>query len=363
MKTTSIQALVASLVISLSLFLLIGCSKEDKKETPANNTPATNLHWVNSGVSSMPVYISGNEQSDVVLLLIHGGPGGSSLEFLSGFEQSLGQSFQIVTWDQCYSGFSKFDVSSEPLTMTIESNLRDCDLVVDFLKNRYPNKKIVIWGQSWGGAIVSGYASHPAYHAKIDGWIVVNGTVSGFEWHRSMWEFAVRRCNEKITEGFGEYGDSLAWLTNNAYVEGEVFDRDKLIRIAIMASGLWYEGEPEASEEYLDNTRTRVNQIFPASADRDRYLRNVELEVNDISTSAEMHAWRVDVSPMSKPGLLIWGEKDETCPIELLDWYTGVLSAQGKEHTVRIYPNEWHTPFVTNQAEHDADVRAFLEGL
>ncbi|MFN9499811.1 MAG: alpha/beta fold hydrolase [Chryseotalea sp.] len=268
--------------------------------------------------------------------------------------------FILASWDQRYSGFSKFEIPEQPLTMTVASNTEDCNTIVNFLKEKFPQKKIVIWGQSWGGAIVSSYASHPTYNNKIAGWIVVNGTVTGFEWHRSCWEFAVRRCKEVDSI---QYKESLDWLRANPFEPSKPFDRAHLLKVIEIASGLYYEGEPEQTDAQLEEVVKRIKTFFPLAADMDRYSRNVALEVNDISTSAEMYTWRVNVSAMSAPGLLIWGEKDETCPIELLNWYSNLLTSNQKIHDVKIYSNAWHTPFYSDPEKHDADVKQFINGL
>lgn len=353
-------------VVSYYLFIFLicmaasSCRKEKEKEVEREKT--SGLFWIRNQDSEMPVILSGNMESDKILLIIHGGPGGSSAQYLRGFEENLGEDFLLASWDQRYSGFSKFN-SNRPLSMTIESNIEDCDLIVDFLNEKFPGKEVVLWGQSFGGAIVSGYASHPTYNNKIAGWIVVNGAVSGFELHRSIWEFAVRRCNDKIQEGFVNYQDSLNWLENNPY-DPMVFNENQLWKVLLMAGSLYFEGEIELTEADFNYALQRAKDFFPLESDVDRYINNANLPVNnEFPYSPEMYNWRVNVSPISKPGLLIWGEKDETCPLELVQWYSNELTSAQKLHTVKLYANAWHVPFDSDQEEHDADVQQFIESL
>jgi pimeloyl-ACP methyl ester carboxylesterase len=147
--------------------VLFACTENQSIVPTAELTwlPATNAQ----ANVEMPVVYVGNRQSATVLLVVHGGPGISSLDYIGVLEKQLASDVLLAFWDQRYSGFSRFDFTR---TMNIQSNLEDCNAVVEQIKQKFPGKKVVLWGHDWGGPIVTGIATHPAFKLNIDGWIV-----------------------------------------------------------------------------------------------------------------------------------------------------------------------------------------------
>ncbi len=317
------------------------------------------VNWIPVAHVQMPVLYTGNTQSNTVLLIVHGGPGNSSLEYLGLFERHFGEDFLLAFWDQRYSGFSKFDFT---LSMTMESNISDCHLVITEIKKRFPDKKIVLWGHHWGGAIVMGVASHPTFKDAIAGWIVVNGMVSGFEYFRSRWQFALRRSRERLAEGAASFADTVAVLQRLEPRAGQ-WRQATQTRIDGIANRLLYPGEPATARELETFTTSRIRQVFPAQRERDRARLNVAQEPNAISFSRTLYVWQPALAEINKPGLLLWGAKDEKCPVELLTWLSSELRNRNKNVTIQRYEEAWDTPFFNQPEKHALDIKAFLQTL
>ncbi|HEV7620267.1 MAG TPA: hypothetical protein VGO09_00965, partial [Flavisolibacter sp.] len=52
-----------------------------KKQSPVLSTHANDVFWVTNNGSDMPVWVKGNTSSNVLILIIHGGPGDGSYNY------------------------------------------------------------------------------------------------------------------------------------------------------------------------------------------------------------------------------------------------------------------------------------------
>lgn len=115
---------------AFSLFIFSRCSSDSDNDQNLNGE----LFWVDAGISKMPVFLSGNSQSNTILLIIHGGPGGSSIEMRGVFEgagsDNLADDFLIASWDQRFAGFSKNLLPDDTTTANVEKYAEDCSKVI-----------------------------------------------------------------------------------------------------------------------------------------------------------------------------------------------------------------------------------------
>lgn len=147
------------------VFVISSCQKEDLSHE--------DHFFVSNDDAVMPVYIKGNLDSDVIILFLHGGPGGNASQatFLPSF-QGIENSYAIAYWDQRASGLSQGNPDKS--TFTIEQFVEDTDYVIEALNVRYPDKQIFLFGHSWGGALGAAYLSTNNYQTKITGFICMD---------------------------------------------------------------------------------------------------------------------------------------------------------------------------------------------
>lgn len=101
------------------------------------------------------VSIRGQDSANPVLLIVHGGPGGSNLfnqYLLRGWEKD----FTLVEWDQRGAGktFSHADADATG-DLSIDRIAGDGVQVADWVRYRLHKPKIVLLGHSWGTIIAS----------------------------------------------------------------------------------------------------------------------------------------------------------------------------------------------------------------
>lgn len=115
--------------------------------------------------------IIGNPNKPIIIAL-HGGPGAFSLEH-EFFRNVLEKDYLLVYFDQRGSG--KSDEFRERSMLTTQQFVKDLDVVVDVIKNKYPNQKINLLGTSWGATY--GLLYLIKHQEKINSFISSSGFV------------------------------------------------------------------------------------------------------------------------------------------------------------------------------------------
>ena len=98
------------------------------------------------------------ELTNPPLIHLHGGPGFSETRLFRHFNSPLEKSFTVVYWDQRGAGKS-FARNIPRSSMTAEQFIADLDELVDAVRKRVGQDKVVIFGHSWGSVLGVLYAS------------------------------------------------------------------------------------------------------------------------------------------------------------------------------------------------------------
>ena len=120
------------------------------------------------------IRLAGNLNGPIVLLL-HGGPGGSSGFDRNFYKGPLEGDFLIGYLDQ--RGCGKSPAEDNDSLITMQQFVEDLDVVVDSLKKWYPGKPIHLLGGSWGGTY--GFLYLLKHQEKIRSFICVSGKIDG----------------------------------------------------------------------------------------------------------------------------------------------------------------------------------------
>jgi pimeloyl-ACP methyl ester carboxylesterase len=147
-----------------------------------------NLESVELNGSTQWMTIRGHSESLPVLLFLAGGPGGSELVMTRRYLSELEEHFIIVNWDQPGVGKSYNAVSRDQLTP--ERYVDDAYALTLYLRERFDEDKIYVFGESWGSILgvwlVQQYPD--LYHAFISTGQVVDPVENDTE----MREFAIQ---------------------------------------------------------------------------------------------------------------------------------------------------------------------------
>lgn len=167
--------------------------------------------------------VTGSWDARALLLILHGGPGGSETLLFRHFNRSLESRYLVAYWDQRGAGHS-YDPKQPPSHMTVDQLVQDLGVVVARLHARY-RLPIVLLGHSWGGAL--GLLHAHRWPTTVAGLIGVAPVVNMPAQVLESYEFAVREAQDrkdgKAIQELGEIGpppfDVAALMIKDRWVE------------------------------------------------------------------------------------------------------------------------------------------------
>lgn len=156
------------------------------------NSIAT-LEIVDLNGSEQWITIRGQDVNNPVLLFLAGGPGGSELVMTRKYLGGLEEHFTIVNWDQ--PGTGKSYLAADFGTISPEKYVSDAYELTQYLRQRFHQDKIYVFGESWGSILgiwlVQDYPE--LYHAFISTGQMVDVVENDTE----MYEFAIQLLTEQ----------------------------------------------------------------------------------------------------------------------------------------------------------------------
>lgn len=183
------------------------------------------------------IQIRGDNKDNPVLLVVHGGPGGSLAGLSHIMQRTWEQHFTVVNFDQrntCKTYFANKDKAMEIAKQgTIDDYIKDIKGVIEYLHKVINFEKLTLLGFSWGTVIGSEYAkTHPE---DLDRYIGV-GQIIDFK------EAFMYICDEMAKKALNDAKIS-AQIKNikDIYPENENMDKNMMIlmrRFAMMATKL-----------------------------------------------------------------------------------------------------------------------------
>lgn len=147
--------------------ILLACTKK--------NIETSERFYFRTDGADLAVQVDGNIHSKVFILILHGGPGGGSGDYNSGYcADKLEEKYAMVYMDQRGNGASHGNFTEEDLTL--EQNSKDIYALTLFLKQKYGSDiSIFLMGHSWGGITSAHALIHTQIQNEIKGWIEVDG--------------------------------------------------------------------------------------------------------------------------------------------------------------------------------------------
>jgi pimeloyl-ACP methyl ester carboxylesterase len=124
--------------------------------------------YVNINGSSQGMFIQSKDETNPVLLFLHGGPGMPEYFLTERYPTGLENDFTVVWWDQRGAGLS-FQAGIPNESMTVEQIISDTLAVTNYLRNRFGKEKIYLMGHSGGSffGIQAAARAPELYHAYI----------------------------------------------------------------------------------------------------------------------------------------------------------------------------------------------------
>ena len=340
------KTILRATALSILGLLVIALASTVIKVWPAN------YFWIERKNARMPVWVRGNIDSGIFVVINHGGPGGcGTAESLfdsnpadGRFDRAsrlhpLENDYAVVYWDQRHSGMSSG--SADPNDSQVEDFGEDLSLVIRELRARHAVQHLFLLGNSWGQTVALSYLT------QIEGWADNQAAVDGYIIYKGNHEqdTAYQAARPRILEFANQ---EIAAGRDVAYWEAafQFFEKTRLTDPSDFG----------AIDEYADRAM-QVSYPLPA-----RIWANVKVSVfspyngwacyfnNKRTNEAEDFLKRVatDTSMrqllprVSIPVLLIYGARDLHAPVEVGESIYQGISTPASEKTLLVLPNSRH---------------------
>jgi pimeloyl-ACP methyl ester carboxylesterase len=325
--------------LALGLSFMTACHKENI----SIGTQVFDTFFVTNKGVSMPIHVSGNTASKVIVLFIPGGPGGAGLIYKDKAMETVEQKYAVAYINQRECGTSQ-GKSTEPNNMALMTE--DLELTIATIKKRYgQDMSVFILGHSFGGMMVSAFVTKGDNQKMIKGWIDADG-ISEYQAIGNLTrDMYLKYGLEQTALGkrVAEWKPIIEWCKahpNNLTLEEIDYINQQ------------QDGEELMSEYIVNNTYPSQFSYFFDLAKAFK-LPITAYGVNILSTGGgnsslskdiENKAYHAKLRNVSTPALFLVGKYDFICPPALhQDAYDNTASLKKK---IVIFPKSGHQTYM-----------------
>ena len=270
------------------------------------------------------VLMTGRDISNPVILYLHGGPSSPDSTVTYSFADRLADRYTFVCWDQRGCGRTYFrNLSKDPenATATFEQALADVDALVDYLRERFGQDKVIIMGHSYGTILGSCYVQ--AHPEKVSAYIAVAQVVSLEKSDLYSYQDALSKAKAAgddttpLETAYKKYASDQN-LVNMMAVRSEV---SKYHPEKIADNSVWYS---LTSPYYgMDDFRWFLVQLGDME---DYFALNKHLFAATEAFDAEQNGMEYAV-----PVYFISGSDDWICPVDSVRAFCDAITAPSKD--------------------------------
>lgn len=146
------------------------------------------------GGISQSVWFRGVDTRNPAVILLHGGPGVSESALFRHYDAALEKHFLMVYWEQRGTGRSYHsDIPRD--SMTLAQFERDLDELVDLVRRRFGQDKVILLAHSWGTELGTIYAyQHPE---KVAAYVGIGQVANFADDERVSYQWALDQAIER----------------------------------------------------------------------------------------------------------------------------------------------------------------------
>lgn len=289
----------------------------------------------------LPVWIRGNLNSGIILITVHGGPGGSGHTLLlsEGFRK-LEKDYAVLYWDQRFSGLSQGNPDRS--TLTIDQFVDDVSKIVMLAKSKYPSARLFMLGHSWGGGLSAAYLGTANNQSAFRGWIDVDGSVRDDIEEAEIKKYILDRVPEHYSDDPAFWQFIIDWY--DKHPDPVYSDEEPYLYISALG------GDVQNSVSY-----PLAKLVFSSPFSLAVYSNHVDQKMAD----------GIDFTPQLNnihiPCLILWGKDDGILPDTLSNYTYTQTGTDLDDKKIIIIPGSAHSPQVDNPEEFSSSVSAFIE--
>jgi proline iminopeptidase len=332
------------LTFFLILTFLIGCKKDSLDKEG-------DYFFLRNMGADMPVWVRGNLSSNVFVIHLHGGPGGSSItEAQEKAFFGLEDSYAMVYWDQRGGGASQGN--AKPETITMNHMVLDLEKLVALVKNKYNNPKIFLLGHSWGGALGTVYLTKNANQTNIQGWIEMDGAHNFKKSLELSRQWILNYADSAIIQGkdVSYWQDAKAWYSSNPLLNTKKILDEHANNYLNKANG--YIFNPDNNDL---NYFSEGNIFSPAgTTSSGNYVQsNLEIELSK--------GYSDILNKITIPSLILWGKNDGILPVVMSQDAFDNLGTDVTKKSKYTFQNSAHSPNREERVLFTTKTKEFIE--
>lgn len=335
------------LIILFALTIIIGRIINAQKYKIRSETGVQKAEYLTIGGIEQYVQIRGQDISNPIIIMLHGGPGGNMAYYSYYWQTDLEQDYTIVHWDQrgCGNTYYRNKEAEKP---TLDLLLSDLDELADYIRLEYNKEKVIIMGHSWGtflGGIYSG--EHPE---KVSDYIAISQMLDFKKSEQVSAEEAIRLANTAgKTQDAREIGEKLELIMT--YQKFDKANVTKFMKYRQLKDKYLPSGD---SMSALEMVSFRLFSPYMTFNDLKWMLNFDKL----IESNSELYEALLSEGKLSMydyklqyevPVIIIAGDCDWTTPHSMAFNYFNDIFAPNKE--LITIENTGHIPFVDKPKE------------
>lgn len=292
------------------------------------------------------VTAEGQDRTNPILLIVHGGPGNPSTPFAHRLYGGWTKDFTIVQWDQRGAG-KTFGANkpSEDEALTLDRLVQDGVEVARYAAARFGKRKVILMGGSWGSALAvsMAQAAPELFHAYVGTSQLVSYRDDTAASYRNTLALA-RAAGDADATGKLETLGSPPWTDPRA--------SGVLRRLTRKYEAKTTEQAPEGWFSFEIGYNTPDDMAAYEAGEEYSFIQFVGLHGDGMGSKINLAA---NASRFGMPVYLLQGEDDLVTPAEVSRAYFDRISAPKKQFIA--LPRTGHDPNPTMVSAQSAVLR------
>ncbi len=344
------------LIILFALTIIIGRIINTQKYKIHSKTGVQKVEYITLGGIEQYIQIRGQDISNPVIIMLHGGPGLNMADYSYYWQKDLEQDYTIVQWDQRGCG-NTYYCNKEAEKPTLDLLLSDLDELVDYIRFEYDQEKVIIMGHSWGtflGGIYSG--EHPE---NVSAYIAIS----------QMLEF---KKSEQVSAEEAIHLAYMAGKTQDAQESGEKLELIMTYQKLDKSNFIEFLKFRELKEKYLPSSDSMLKIVSLRLFSPYMTLEDIKWMLNSdklIESNSELYEELLSEGlsmynnnlKYEVPVIIITGDSDWTTPYRMVYDYFNDISAPVKEFIT--IENTGHIPFLDKPKEFSVELLKSLSNV
>lgn len=337
-------------ILLLSILAISSCTPDPKP----NGNQVDNYYFVKVGNVGLPVRVCGNINSDIAIVFVHGGPGGTAqAERAFSYWKEIEKYYKVIYYDQRASGFTQGN--QNPKDESIEQFSEDLDNIIDFTKQVAKVNKVFIHGISWGGGLSTYYLLDTAHQRKLNGAIIeapaydfINGIALSKQWllHKADSMIAIPK-------------DVDYWLNCKKYTAANDITNSKTLTQHIKYINQLGGTISNTTNISTQNISLPHVEVAVAISNSEFASDNLTYEGQPIYTHLDLTS---KLNQIKLPVMLIWGAKDGLLPRDnLAQKFAANIGSADFTYDASKYLLSAHSPHSEEWQQFNIDVKTFVE--